>query len=890
MGSPRTSSLNFGEASQKFVDAGIPAKALLPIAPPDAAVSDNWDIKDKDLGKAPGRWNARAGNWRGLHGALIAQGVGGAEQTEFMSWPTANVGVLGRYVPGIDSDAVNENGRRLVEDALTETFGRDAAIAERLRGKGPRRLYAFEALAGDDPERWVRTRHVAYRLKGEGEDDPAHKLDVIGYGAQYLISGTHPSGDAYEWHPDFDLADLYPQDIHRIENADVERFLETLQRMVEERGGKWLRSSGGSAPGLERDYSASDPIMDPDDIMRGLKSIPNTEDNFPEREDAVLILSSVRAALGAEADQYVDDVAGWFTADGWADDDYFDKIWKSLDTGQRVAQDSLDRIFRKHGLNISAKADFPTNHDDEMREHRLKKKVQRDEASDLLDEVAGKFVFSKVNSRTGSEKFQMRRVFDVSVEWPVVSWWKLESLDLDVDLLDRLQGIDRYSDKGGVSVFLRDVARFHPRSFYTGETRNPNYDRGDLVPEEHQDGTVSYSVNMRFMSQTLVYAKRPPKNPKLATADVKTVVEFMSRVFGEELLRYELDTLAYMMQTGKRPGHLLFLVGDQGVGKSIYLNMLVSMFDGIGKDQGGHIDGSKLLSDGARRFALASVEGCRIISIKELPDGATVSQMQAITSALKQIVDAGPDADWFQIERKGQDARSVQNHARVVISSNYRTAIPLEEQDRRTFYVMCGITEDNKPEGSYYADLAEVTTNPQRLAAFARFLQERDISHYVPTKAPPVTKDKLAAIILAEPNPIERHMLAALESLRFGGRWIFDGAELCAVMSSMADNEYRNAGIDDRREYDFSAQGGGMIAAKRMRRYVETLGKFKTSNGVGRLPTVYAFRNAKQKWEKLAGDRNAILNAMDDNRADFPRLPSEHPIEVFRGSAKTVRD
>ncbi len=68
---------------------------------------------------------------------------------------------------------------------------------------------------------------------------------------------------------------------------------------------------------------------------------------------------------------------------------------------------------------------------------------------------------------------------------------------------------------------------------------------------------------------------------------------------------------------------MLFLQGDHGVGKSIYVAMLVSMFDGTGRDQGGQIDGTKMMNEASRRFALANVEGCRIISIKELPDGST---------------------------------------------------------------------------------------------------------------------------------------------------------------------------------------------------------------------------------------------------------------------------
>ena len=59
------------------------------------------------------------------------------------------------------------------------------------------------------------------------------------------------------------------------------------------------------------------------------------------------------------------------------------------------------------------------------------------------------------------------------------------------------------------------------------------------------------------------------------------LLQFVQCIFGK-YTRYELDTLAYMVQTGKRPAHMLFLVGDQGTGKSLYAQMLTVMFDGIG--------------------------------------------------------------------------------------------------------------------------------------------------------------------------------------------------------------------------------------------------------------------------------------------------------------------
>jgi hypothetical protein len=879
---------NFGEASQRFIDAHIPAAALLPIVPPDAQISKFGSLDANVLGKSPGRYNNRWQDWRGLGGNYVSEGVtSGSEQIEFAGWPTTSVGVLGRYLPGIDSDAENEDARRLIEETVIQVFGRDADIAERLRGKSPRRLYAFEARFPDDPNRWVRTRRVVYEYAGA-----QHQLDLQGYGSQYLIAGTHQNlRDEYVWREGFDLAELYGDDrIYQVEDADFLRFLDTFVKNLERAGGKVLSSRGGDAPGLLRQYHDHEPIMPPRELLRALDRLPNTEETFPTRDDAVGVLSSVRAALGFEAEEYTDDVRDWFMAEGWCPDaDYFDKIWDSLEQGVRVGRMSIDRYFRNAGIHVTAKLDFPDDGAEEMKAHReakAEKKAEVEaEAKGLLADLANTFIFGIVNTRQDQGKFAMRRAFTPGVEWTCEDWWKLKALDPDVDLVEAAQDCDRYAGAGGLFVMLRDLNRVHPEVFYHGETRHPDYERGDIVPEPQQDGgTINY-VNMRFQSPVIRYANRPPADPRQARADLEVYLEFVGRVFGE-LAAYELDTLAYMVQTRRRPGHLLFLVGDQGVGKSIYLNSLVSMFDGIGKDMGGQIDGTKLTSDAARRFALARVEGCRIISVKELPDGSTPAQMANITAALKQIVDAGPDADYFQIEQKGKDSRSVQNFARVVISSNYKTAIPLEEQDRRTFYVACGITLDNQPDADYYARLAEVTTNPERLATVYRFLKDRKIGHYDPTKAPPVSRDKLAATVAAIQDPTIRHMTAALETMRYHGRKVFDAQELADLMTAMGDNEFENTGHDDRRKYDVTERSSGLLQAmKRLQRHAAPIGKFKTGDGKSRMPVIYGFNRSRDAWTDVEGRKSALLDMLDEER-ERVRFTQEHPFENFRGPTK----
>lgn len=148
-----TRPLTFGDAITPFRNADIPAKALLPIAPPDAPVVEDSSLarNRKSLGKVPGRFDVRRGEWTGLGGNAITEGLDKQTRAQALQWPTGNVGVLGRAFPAIDVDVGSEDARQLVERTVRAVFGE--RYAERLRGTGPRCLFAFRSDPQLDPRR-----------------------------------------------------------------------------------------------------------------------------------------------------------------------------------------------------------------------------------------------------------------------------------------------------------------------------------------------------------------------------------------------------------------------------------------------------------------------------------------------------------------------------------------------------------------------------------------------------------------------------------------------------------------------------------------------------------------------------------------------------------------
>lgn len=887
------STVNFGKAASKFTDAGIKGKYLLPIAPVGATIGKNAIISDKVLGKAPGRYNSDRDQWSGLGGSYVVTGLTRAEFESFADWPTPNVGVIGRAFPGIDSDAETPAARALVEKSISAAFGAGAFYAERIRGKGHRRLYAFAAIDAEDRDNVVRTRHLTYRLKGEPED-VLHKLDVIGLGGQYLITGTHPSGDEYGWNPKASLEEAEDvRDLLKIDNSDIAQFIEIFITRLEKAGGELVKQSGGKGSGFEAFVKDLKPVMDADTVLKALDELPNNPDTFLHRDDFVSAVSAIRAALGRDSlDRGIEaDIREWATQDPeWCDEEYFDKVWTSLEK-VRTPQDSLDRLFRRNGIRSHVGENFDNKAKALSKDIEKRKDKVRSETSDLLKQVSKLYIFGRLSVRDGNSQYTMRNRWDVDHELPALAWWKWELAESDPGLLTDLQENERYqANKTGFANFLRDLHAKHPEAFYSDETRHPNYEKGEIYEEEQPDGSIRRSVNMRFISETIREGRKEDKNVKQSKADVKTILEFVNRLFGN-MAEYELDTISYMAKTGDRPGSMLFLVGDSGVGKSLYISFLTTIFDGTAPGQTNSIDGAKLHNDSARRFALSQAEGSRIMSIKELPKASSrgASEMANVTSTLKQIVDPGPDADWVLVERKGENVRPVRNHMRVVLSSNYENSIHVEEQDRRIFFVRSQIDLSNKPDEEYYADLAAILRDPKRLAAFWRYLLARDIGDYSRYAPPPVSLAKMERIIADIESPPVRHGTAAMLWLERSDRMLFSVPEFVDLLNDVSEAEHKNLGESgEPPRYTMREGESGRIPQNVLTalKTIKTATAMKIDREIrmkdrARFPAVYVLKRMGEGFkDKLLSMTASEYQIFVEDELD--RGIGKHPMELFR--------
>ncbi len=898
--------VDFENASQHLIDVEITAKALIPLAPYNANVyvrkgDGTPSIAAADLGKVPGMPTSD-GKWCGFarkadEPSILENGATPDEQRRFMLWKTPNVGILGRFYPGLDSDANTPAAARIVEAALAAKFGADMFIPKRTRGDSPRALFVFEA----ETPGAVASRTLEYRLRGEPEG-VTHKLEMIGQGKQWVACGIHPTGRPYGWDWVNDISEVRDQDGQRlikVSQADIDDLFRTFDDELKAAGGEVISrgKAKGAGNGDKRDYSFDDPIMPVGAIFTGLKRLPNSPGNFPHYDDFISILAAIRAALGNEADKNYDRVREWATAH--ADDHavpvtetWVASKWRSLDEGVRVDQHALDKCFRQRGIHASAASAFP---DDAA---KLNKQItgrigdKKERKAVLLYSVSQRWFFKTVNMRTDDTNARVRAKSKVLTEEVLSQWFTLKTTDHEATKILPDVHAEWGKTLDAMWQFMRELEKAYPEVFYTAETQHPLYDVGDMVSVIDAQGNETNLLNVRPSPEAQKLAKALSKGDGNNHPDTLIILDFMSRIFGLDpvtklegvLLKYEIDTVAWMLQTNKRPGNMLMLQGDPGCGKSVYCNMHCLILDGKDKHT---ISGTNLANESAARFAWSPLVGARSLYLTELQGQRDLSKvcLGSLDSKLKQLIDATNEGDSISIEFKHQDTKMVENHARIIASSNHQETLSIDDQDRRVFYMPIGITQENRPPLDWWENLRLITENPKRLKWFVRFLLDRDVSAYNENAAPPVTDGKLQQQRLLISDLPERHVVDALRTLKNAGRVIVELDEILTLMTAARFNEYGKSQDEDLPAPEhyvaaFGREGNvNKRVFKRITQKFELLDRDKMRTRDKRW-TVYVRKDYKSASVMAHADRGTVLDALENDRADHPILEQHMPAHV----------
>jgi putative DNA primase/helicase len=267
---------------------------LVSVIPPGAQLTPTSRIPQMQIGKIPGRVLPN-GLWAGYdwrkHKATL-------EEVHTWALANANVGLRADHYPGVDIDVLDEALAQIIQDAAVARLG-GAPVRT---GKPPKKLLMYRT---DVP--FGRMRLLFER---EGH---SYMVEILGEGQQYLIHGIHPATLLpYTW--DEDLTEQRPTSLTTITREQADNFLRELAESLAMLGMNKIERSGDghtSTHAAGEQESLRAPSLD---ILRqAVRTIPNTNALFPNRDDYIRMGYAIRAAGAKDLDDAYTIFAEWAT-------------------------------------------------------------------------------------------------------------------------------------------------------------------------------------------------------------------------------------------------------------------------------------------------------------------------------------------------------------------------------------------------------------------------------------------------------------------------------------------------------------------------------------------------------------------------------------------------
>ena len=266
---------------KKLYDAGF--KELVSVIPPAAPLSEMSKIAADQAGKAPGRINAQ-GTWGGYAWQTYDPTPNDIERWDRSR---ANIGLKAGKYPALDIDVVNESLARIIGDMATKALG---AAPIRI-GRAPKRLLMYRT---DDQIGRMRLRF----RDGKGVEQ---LVELLGEGQQYVIAGVHPvTKEPYTL--DQDISVRGPRCLRKVGKDQVEKFFADLVETLEMTGCEIIHADTASGSPLERQNVDQATLVAPslERLSAALKTIPNTSEHFPDRDDYIRMGYAIKAAAGPD--------------------------------------------------------------------------------------------------------------------------------------------------------------------------------------------------------------------------------------------------------------------------------------------------------------------------------------------------------------------------------------------------------------------------------------------------------------------------------------------------------------------------------------------------------------------------------------------------------------
>lgn len=637
------------------------------------------------------------------------------------------VGIKTAKTPGVDLDCYDVD---LVEHMVSFIEERIGKTLVRV-GLAPKTLLVFRTL-----EPFPKTQSKTY-IDDEGR---SVKLEVLGDGQQFVALHIHPdTGKPYRWADKKHPGNTPRRDLLVIDQEDALAFVEEFESQAESRG--WVPKKANSKrkvrAGAEYDYDdafVTDALpveLPAEEIRRKLDLVPNPEDHDHWFQ--------VGMALYHQFDGSEQGLEMWHAWSSQApnyDLEALDERWKTFAIEGKKRQPITARYILKHAKEEEER--LAGERMDEIKAaiedasgYPLLRQVCEDIKKEAFDLFQRDMLAQAVQKRF--EKLTGTRMAIGSVR-KLVAYENPENTATPawMEQFVYLQSRDEfYSLKNATSMKVKAFDASHARYMMTKKERL----EGKTTPEH----VASHAALNRYEIPTVFDVRYVPGMEPIFELDGATYVNAFNedtlptppdrlskkqKVIVDRFLAHTvhlfpverdrkllLSWMAYIVQTNGRCNWCPIIQGAEGDGKTTMAEVLAAAL-------GGAANAATVNGDTMAEKYSPWAEGKLFLFIEEVRLHG--ENRFDVLNKLKPFISNAT----VPVRRMQTDVYQVLNTVNYMMGTNFKNALPINEEDSRYFPIFSRWQRKEKLDAfkeanpDYYADLAEVKQHGDALRRF----------------------------------------------------------------------------------------------------------------------------------------------------------------------------
>lgn len=599
----------------------------------------------------------------------------------------AGVGILTKDTCAIDIDCRDEETAEHFEKWCFKHIGQAPVRI----GKAPKRLLLYRSA---EP---FKKRKSSVYIDDWGNQN---LIECLGDGQQFVAFHIHPeTGKPYTWVNNVSPLDVRAQDLPEVSVEQIERLIAEFEKhAVALNWDLHKKSRGAAAAGSNADDNPwiedSQPIDITDDELRQRLMIVSGAEDYDTWFQVGMALYH----------QYDGDELGFEMWDEWSetadnyDRDACERHWKSFDVAGkgrapltarfilRLAKETVERTALELGNKLRDAFVSAKGLDDWIKAREMARDAEIDGITRAsLASVAKKSYDDITGTKTPLSEIKKSIAFRPKAREGTPSWaenWVYDTADdrffsLEMKLAVTKQGFDAMFDRKAITK--RDVLEGNGiPSTSASDLALKTFNVPTVMGRRYMPGrdTVFHEPDGTF-ANTYADHEIPEVPEKMLPKDIRAIERVKGHIShllsSEEEQRMLLDWMSWVVQNpGKHVNYAVLLQGVEGDGKSFFAELMRAVM-GVSNVTmlNAHIVHSDF-TDWAYGQCVACLEEVRIVGRQGKDKWETVNRIKPFIT--NNVIEIHP---------KGKAVINVTNTTSYMLFSNYKDALPLDDNSRR---------------------------------------------------------------------------------------------------------------------------------------------------------------------------------------------------------------